>query len=111
ANFPSIPPSVTLTSPANGSVFAAPANITLTADAADTDGIVTNVAFYRNGTKLADVGAPPFYFNWKGAYGGNYSLTAVIADDEGLMATSSVVNITVTNSPAIQTLQQIKTVF
>src|SRR5664280_201517 len=39
------PPSVTITNPASGTVFAAPANVTIQASASDTNGTVTNVQF------------------------------------------------------------------
>jgi hypothetical protein len=40
-----LPPFVTISDPPNGSTFAAPANVTITAMASDFDGSVTNVAF------------------------------------------------------------------
>src|SRR5438093_7118609 len=42
------PPSVTVTNPADGSVFAAPADVTLQATASDADGTVANVQFFAN---------------------------------------------------------------
>ena len=42
------PPSVTVTNPVNGAVFAAPANVTIQATATDTDGSVTNIQFFAN---------------------------------------------------------------
>src|SRR6266403_1771279 len=38
-----VPPTVMISNPTNGSVFAAPATVTLTATASDSDGSVTNV--------------------------------------------------------------------
>jgi hypothetical protein len=73
--------------------------------------MVTNVAFYENAAKLADVATSPFSYNWAGVAAGHYALTAVATDDNGLMTTSGVVNVSVTNSTAVQTLQQIKTIF
>ena len=46
-----IAPSVSLTAPANGASFSAPATITLSASASDPDGSIAKVEFYR--------GAPP----------------------------------------------------
>src|SRR5438876_8453828 len=45
-------PSVTITNPANGAVFAAPANVTIQANATDTDGSVTSVQLFANPTLL-----------------------------------------------------------
>ena len=60
------PPSVSLTNPANGAVFTSPANILLEATASDSNGTVTNVAFYAGATKLADDATEPYLFNWTG---------------------------------------------
>ncbi len=40
-----VPPTVTITNPASGTVFAAPASVTIQASASDSDGTVTNVQF------------------------------------------------------------------
>ena len=40
------PPTVSITSPASGATFTAPATINVTATASDTDGTITRVAFY-----------------------------------------------------------------
>ena len=47
---PNVPPTITLTAPALGATFNAPANITLTASAADSDGTIVKVEFYRDTT-------------------------------------------------------------
>jgi hypothetical protein len=111
AFFPAIPPTVTLTSPAGNSGFSAPATLALTAAAGDADGIVTNVAFYQNTIKLSDVNTSPYTFVWATVPPGSYALTAIATDDNGLMTTSSAVNVSVANSTAVQILQQVKTVF
>src|SRR5262245_967726 len=46
------PPTVSITSPANGATFTAPANITINATASDSDGTVTMVDFYQGTTLL-----------------------------------------------------------
>jgi len=46
-------PSVSITNPAGGAVFAAPANVTISADASVSGGTVTNVSFFFQGV------APP----------------------------------------------------
>ncbi len=49
-------PSVSITNPVNGAVFAAPAPVTIAATATVSSGSVTNVEFYGNATSLG--------FNW-----------------------------------------------
>lgn len=51
-------PTVSLTSPANNAMFPAPATVNLSATAADSDGTVSRVDFYRNGTLIASVTSP-----------------------------------------------------
>src|SRR6266513_2662349 len=92
------PPSVTITNPANGAVFAAPANVTIQASASDTDGNVTNVQFFANANLLGAATTNPFSI-----VASNHALRALAADNSGLTSTSSVVNISVV-APAAVTL-------
>ncbi|MDB6022391.1 MAG: hypothetical protein JWQ04_2248 [Pedosphaera sp.] len=87
-------PTISITSPSNGSVFAAPAAVKLAANASVSTGTVTNVAFFGNTTKLGSVTASPFNFTTGNLSAGSYALTAV-ATAAGVSATSSVVNISV----------------
>jgi hypothetical protein len=87
-------PTVYLTNPADGAVFAAPANVTLEAGASVSGGSVTNVTFFGNGVSLGFADAAPFSVTASNLGAGSYALTAV-ATAAGVSATSSVVNITV----------------
>ncbi len=95
------PPLVSLTSPATGATFAAPATISLTASASDTDGTVSKVQFYQGTTLLGTSTASPYTFNWTNVAVGNYSLTAKATDNSGSIVTSAAVSITVTSAPII----------
>jgi hypothetical protein len=106
-----VPPTVSLTAPANGASFAAPAMLALAATAADIDGTVTNVAFYQGTALLGNATSAPFTFTTANLFAGSYGLTAVATDNNGLSSTSSVVNVTVTNTATLSVLQSIKTVF
>src|SRR5207249_11417812 len=89
------PPTVTLTSPANGAVFVADsATIRVSANASDPDGSVSKVEFYL-GAKLMTLTNSPYAFTWTKIGPGNYTLTAVATDNGGIVATSAPVNITV----------------
>ncbi len=90
-----LPPTVIITNPIDGSVFAAPANVAIGADAEMTSGTVTNVQFFTNGVSLASVTNTPFTLTASNLAAGTYMLAAV-ATAAGLSATSTVVNITVT---------------
>lgn len=88
-------PSVSITSPANGASFNAPATITISATASDTNGTITAVKFFENGTIIGSVKSTPYNFVWPSVPAGSYSLTATATDNLGQTATSAAVNITV----------------
>lgn len=93
------PPTVAIASPADGAPFTAPANITLTATAADTDGSVVSVAFFANGTLVGTGTSQPFSVPWSGVAAGTYTITAVATDNVGAVATSPSVGVTVAPDP------------
>jgi len=94
AGAPNTPPAVSLTSPAAGATFTAPAAIDLAAAATDADGIA-QVAFYANGGLLGVDTTSPFEFAWENVAAGSYALTAVATDGLGGSGTSAAVNVTV----------------
>jgi phosphatidylserine/phosphatidylglycerophosphate/cardiolipin synthase-like enzyme len=82
-------PAVSLTSPANGASFAAPASVSVTADAADTDGTIARVEFFANGSSLGTDAVAPFTVSWNASVPGTYTLTARAVDDDGASTTSA----------------------
>ena len=88
-------PAVSITSPESGDKFAAGSNITIDANASDTDGTVTKVEFYQGSIKLGEDASPPYSYTWNNVPTGYYSLTARATDDDGDTTTSSAVNIQV----------------
>jgi regulation of enolase protein 1 (concanavalin A-like superfamily) len=89
------PPTVSITSPANGATFTAPASVTINATASDTDGTISSVAFYQGSTLLGTDTSSPYSYTWSSVAAGSYSLTARATDNGGAVTTSSAVNITV----------------
>jgi plastocyanin len=96
-----LPPGVTITSPAGGSVFAAPASVKISATATNAGGSVTNVEFFSNGGSLGSVRTAPFNFTTAPLSFGAYALTAKATAGTGLSATSTPVNITVVTPVAV----------
>lgn len=102
-----IPPSVHIYTPTNHSVFFAPANIFIGAEAVDKDGYVATVEFFENGISLgvktnnplAMNAINPFFINWTNVPLGEYDLTALATDNKGASTLSSAVHVTVTNAP------------
>jgi plastocyanin len=84
------PLSVTITNPAAGTVLAAPANITIQAVAADTDGTVTNVQFLLGTTIVTNETAAPFTVTTNNLAAGSYTLSAIASDNLGATATNAV---------------------
>jgi len=96
------PPTVTLTQPASGAAFTAPATVNLTADAADSDGSITKVEFFTGATKLGEDTTAPYSFTWSAVTAGTYTVTARATDQLGFTTTSAPATITVnatTNTP------------
>ena len=90
-----IPPIVSLTAPASGASFTAPASIVLTANAADPDGTITSVAFHNGPTLLGTDTNAPYAYTWTNVTVGSYNLTAVATGNDGLVRTSTVATISV----------------
>jgi Domain of unknown function (DUF1929)/Bacterial Ig domain/RTX calcium-binding nonapeptide repeat (4 copies) len=93
-------PTVQLTAPADGASFTAPAGYTISADAADADGNVTKVEFFRGATLVGTDDTAPFSVSDAGVAPGNYTLTAKATDNSGGTTTSAPHSITVTNQNA-----------
>ncbi|MBW1836922.1 MAG: hypothetical protein JRI99_08245, partial [Deltaproteobacteria bacterium] len=92
-------PTVTLTTPAAGATFMAPAEITITADASVPGGTVAEVSFYANETLIGVDSTDPYSVTWSDVLEGSYSLTAIAMDSFGAETTSNPVTITVSNTP------------
>jgi hypothetical protein len=92
------PPSVSITAPANGASYTAPATIAITSSASDTNGSVAKVEFFNGSTKLGEDTSAPYSFSWTNVAAGAYTLTARATDNQGASTTSSGVSITVESS-------------
>src|SRR5256885_4270141 len=93
------PPSVSLTSPAAGATFIAPATVTVSATASDSDGTVSKVEFYNGATLISTATSAPYSMPWSNVAAGAYTLTAKATDNAGATTTSSGVSITVDAPP------------
>ncbi len=93
-------PTVSITNPVTGAVFAAPANVSIGATASVSSGTVTNVQFFTNGASIKSITTSPFTFTANNLAVGAYALKAV-ATAAGISATSTVVNISVLPTPSV----------
>ncbi len=94
-----VPPTVAFTNPPNGSVFAAPASVTLIATASDSDGSVTNVEFLQGASVLANIAIAPYSVSVPNLPAGNYTFSAVASDNGGSKATNALTISVVTPAP------------
>jgi len=93
-----VPPTVSITSPANGATFVLSSTpVTIAANAADSDGTVSQVEFFVDGTSVGVDNSSPYSFNWSATVG-NKTLTAVATDNSNATTTSAPVNISVFDS-------------
>ncbi|MEZ5276850.1 MAG: Ig-like domain-containing protein [Opitutaceae bacterium] len=99
SDLPNSPPSIAISSPAPGALFITPNPITISTNASDADGIVTSVAFYAGSTLLHTDTTSPFSFSWINPPIGDHDLQAVATDNQGASNTSTLVPVSVQNTP------------
>jgi cell wall assembly regulator SMI1 len=93
------PPTIALTSPANGVAYAAPASIPLAANVIGNGHTITQVQFYNGATLLGAVATAPYSFSWNNVSAGTYGLSAKAVYDSGSTVVCTSANVTVTNAP------------
>ncbi|HJR81414.1 MAG TPA: Ig-like domain-containing protein [Anaerolineales bacterium] len=93
------PPTITLTSPAEDITVTLDDIVTVSADAADSDGSVMWVEFYANGGRINMDGTAPYSFDWSPPVHGTYEITARATDNDNDMTTSQSVTVNVVASP------------
>jgi predicted phage tail protein len=89
------PPTVKLTSPADGATFTAPAKIDLAADASDSNGI-RYVVFWRGSYPIALKSSPPYTTSTTIMAPGTYKFVAEAYDVFGARTKSDPITVTVT---------------
>lgn len=107
-----LPPVAAIVSPTNNQIFYAPVNMTLLAKASSPNGAVTSVEFFAGTNDLGPghlivldppvgggISGPVYWLDWQNVQPNQYSLAAVATDNEGLVTTSSPVNIAVLPGP------------
>jgi chitinase len=97
-NSPNIPPTCSLTQPAQNQTYTAPATVNIAATATDPNGTVTKVEFYNGTTLLATDYTAPYSYVWQNVAQGVYSIKAKAFDNQGATTFSTPVNITVNQS-------------
>src|SRR6185369_4670003 len=93
-------PTVTVTNPANGAVFSAPATFVVGATASDSDGTVTNVQFLVGTTPITNDTTSPYGAGVTNLGAGAYTFSAIASDNRGGKATNSI-NLSVVTPVAV----------
>lgn len=100
-------PTVSLAAPANNAKYATPADITVTASAADVEknGRIAQVEFLANGQVMGTRTATPYSLVWSNPPAGTYTLTARATDNLGAVTESAARTVIVqSNTPPIASL-------
>ena len=95
-----LPPTVSITSPANGAAFMKNNVVTIAASSSDADGTVSKVEFFVNGVKVGEDLTSPYSYDWTATVG-TKSLTAVATDNNGATTLSAPVSINVADPNAL----------
>jgi regulation of enolase protein 1 (concanavalin A-like superfamily) len=91
-------PAVSLTSPTDGATVTAGADVTVSASASDRDGTVAKVDLYMNDALISTGTSAPYSTALRNLAAGIYRFKAMVTDNQGATATSTVATITVTTA-------------
>ncbi|CAB1059476.1 hypothetical protein D1BOALGB6SA_4238 [Olavius sp. associated proteobacterium Delta 1] len=93
------PPTISLTAPAEDTTVILDDIVTVSVDAADSDGSVAWVEFYANGNRINLDSSAPYSYDWSPPVHGTYVITARATDNDGDTTTSQSVTVDVVASP------------
>jgi len=88
-------PSISITSPNEGTSFEEGTDINITTSVSDLDGTVTLVEFYDGTEKIGEDTSDPFTLLWSNVAIGDHQISAVATDDASDQGTSQIINISV----------------
>ncbi|BFM05570.1 Ig-like domain-containing protein [Halioxenophilus aromaticivorans] len=97
-----IRPTITLTTPNISGTVNTGSNLIIIANATDSDGSISKVAFYANGKWLGKGTSKPYTFNWENIPEGNHTIYAVATDDKLATTKSATKTITAGNTKSLQ---------
>lgn len=96
-NAVNLPPTIVLTLPPSGSTFETGEIVTLSADAGDADGTVTQVEFLVDDVVVGTDTTAPYAADWPASAPGTYAVLARVTDDDGAQSLSGVATIGVSD--------------
>lgn len=100
------PPVVSVSAPVNGAVVQGTGNsVLVAASASDSDGSISRVEFFANGTAIGTATSTPFQFTWTGVGVGTYTVFARATDNAGAVTDSAPITLTVNALPSVALTQ------
>jgi hypothetical protein len=87
---PLTPPTVFLTSPADGGNYKIGSTINMTAVASDHDGTVETIQFFVNGSEIITIDSEPYQTTWEATTAGIFEIAAHVTDNDGLVGADTV---------------------
>ena len=94
-------PTVTLTTPLTGQLFAPPNEVPLAATAMSPTGAIQRVEFVTADRVIATALSPPYVASWSNPPTGNFAIVAKAYDDVGVAATSPAAYVQVLPTPRV----------
>jgi hypothetical protein len=88
-------PQVNISSPSPSASFVVNEPVVITADASDSDGLVTLVEFYVNSLKVGEDNSSPYSYTWTPVTHGSADIYAIATDDDNLTTTSETISVLV----------------
>ncbi len=96
-----VPPTIALTTPANGTTLFTPAMLRLNANVTANGNVISKVQFYRGSTLLGEDATSPYSLILGGMSAGNYSFSARAVYGASQVATSAAVSVRIVSRPPI----------
>jgi len=93
-----VPPTIAITAPSDGTIYATIQQIAIDATASDPDGTVQQVEFFVDGISASIDVTSPYSVNWTPTAFGTYLLTATATDDSAATTTSAIVSVQFTDT-------------
>lgn len=88
-------PTCTITTPTSNEILKAGLNVLIKADVTQSVGTISKVVFLQNGFVIVEDAVEPYECTWSKPVYGNYTLSAEVIDDQGLVGYSQAVKVKV----------------
>ncbi|MFD2035791.1 Ig-like domain-containing protein [Belliella marina] len=98
-------PEIKITSPSDNSIFTVGEDITLEAEASDSDGYVAMVEFFNGSQLIGKTNKHPYKIDWNNLQEGSYNILARATDNQGGITTSLPIKINVIKDESLPEIE------